>query len=317
MLQLTITSQKDSSRTLVLKNPVMNAAGCFSVSDFSPYIDANILGAFVTKSITLKPREGSAPVRLFETRGGMLNSIGTENKGIDVFLKTSFLFLKNFDLPVIVSIAGETLGEYVELAKILDGNENVKALELNISCPNMEGEGIEFGKDANKTAELVRQVRSATSLPLITKLTPNVSDIAAIAVAAQDAGSDALCLINTPHGMAIDLKNKRPVLGNIHGGLSGPAIKPIALDMVWRVSHAVKVPVIGVGGIMNTEDALEFFVAGASAVQVGTANFVNPKVMEEIVNGINEYFEANGIKNFNEWIFKLKESYFPTETIEK
>lgn len=295
----------------------MNAAGCFSVSDFSPYINSNVLGAFVTKSITIKPREGNAPVRLFETRGGMLNSIGTENKGIDVFLKTSFLFLKNFDLPVIVSIAGETLGEYVELAKILDGNENVKALELNISCPNMEGEGVEFGKDASKTAELVRQVRSATSLPLITKLTPNVSDIAAIAVAAQDAGSDALCLINTPYGMAIDLKNKRPVLGNIHGGLSGPAIKPIALDMVWRVSHSVKVPVIGVGGIMNTEDALEFFVAGASAVQVGTANFVNPKVMEEIVNGINEYFEANGIKNFNEWIFKLKESYFPTETIEK
>lgn len=274
----------------------MNAAGCFSARDYGAFFDLNKLGAYVSKSITLKPWPGNEPPRIREIGNGMVNSIGLQNKGLDIFIKTTLTFIKNFDLPLIVSIAGQTMEEYVELAKILDKTSGVHAIEINISCPNLNMKGMEFGKDAKKTFEVVKSLREATGLPLITKLSPNVTDITAIAKAAEKAGSDALSLINTISATAIDVKNKKTYLGQSIGGLSGPAIKPIALAMVWQVSRAVEIPVIGVGGIMNTNDVLEFLIAGASAIQVGTANFNNPKVMVEIVDGLEEYFKENNIQ---------------------
>lgn len=300
MISVTITSKKDPSRVLCLKTPVMNAAGCFGAHDFSDFLDLNALGAYVTKSITKEPWNGSEPPRIVEVTHGIVHSIGLHNKGIDLFTKTSLAFVKNFDLPVIVSIAGKTVSEYVEIAKILDQTQGIHAIEINVSCASAGDGSMEFGKNAGKTREVVQSVREATSLPLITKLSPNVTDIVEIAKAAQEAGTDALCLINAVHAMAIDLKERKPVLGNITGGLSGPAIKPIALHMVWQVSHQVDIPVIGVGGITNTEDALEFFIAGASAIQVGAANFINPRVMIEIIEGLEEYFRENNIQELKE-----------------
>lgn len=298
MSAVIITSKKDPQRILKLKNPVMNAAGCFSARDYSAFLDLNKLGAYVSKSITLESWPGNEPPRIREVDNGMINCIGLENKGLNIFLKTTLAFLKNFNLPFIVSIAGQTMEEYVELAKVLDKTSGVHAIEINISSPNLDMKGMEFGKDAQKTFEAVTRLRAATGLPLVTKLSPNVTDIVEIAQAAQNAGSDALCLINTVNAMAIDLKNKKPYLKSAIGGLSGPTIKPIALAMVWQVSRAVKIPVIGVGGIMNTNDGLEFLIAGASAIQVGTANFNNPRVMIEIIDGLEEYFKENRIEIF-------------------
>lgn len=294
---ITIYSQKDSSRGLVMKNPVMNAAGCFDASDYVSFVDLNSLGAYVSKSITLKAREGNSTPRIIETHGGMLNSIGLQNKGLDLFIKASLPFFKKFDLPVIVSIAGDSVDEYEEMASVLDKTDGVSALEVNISCPHVDGGGVEFGRDPKKAAEVVRGVRAKTTLPLIVKLTPNVTDIAEIARTVEKAGADAVSLINTVSAMAIDLKTQQPFLGSHFGGLSGPAIKPIALGMVWKVSRSVKVPVIGVGGIMETKDALEFLAAGALAIQVGTANFVNPRAMIEIIEGLEEYYKnQQGVK---------------------
>lgn len=300
MISVIITSQKDPSRVLRLKTPVMNAAGCFDAHDFSHFIDLNALGAYVTKSITRNPWNGNEPPRIVEVANGLVHSIGLQNKGIDLFTKTSLAFMKQFDLPVIVSIAGNTISEYVEIAKILDQNSGVSAIEINISCANTDNESKEFGKSAEQTREVVKNIREATTLPLITKLGPNVTDIVEIAKAAQKAGTDALCLINAVSAMSIDVKTKKPAFGNIEGCLSGPAIKPIALHLIWQVSHNVDIPVIGVGGIMNIHDALEFFIAGASAIQVGTANFVNPKVMIEIIEGLEEYLRENNIQELKE-----------------
>jgi len=277
-----------------LKNPVMVASGTFGYGiEPAELIDLNQLGAIITKTITLKPREGNPPPRIVETASGMLNAIGLQNAGVQDFIKNSLPFLAKFDTPVIANIAGESASEYAELAKILGKEKTIKGIEINISCPNVKKGGVQFGVDPKLTEEVVKAVRKATKLPIITKLTPNVTDITIIAKAAEKAGSNAVSLINTLMGMSIDIENRKSKIGNITGGLSGPAIKPIAVRMVWQVAKAVKIPVIGLGGIMTAEDAIEFFIAGASAVQVGTANFVDNNSPLKIVKGIENYLTAN------------------------
>ncbi|MBL7171196.1 MAG: dihydroorotate dehydrogenase, partial [Candidatus Omnitrophica bacterium] len=293
---------------LILKNPVLVASGTFGYGlEYQDIVGIEKLGALVLKTITLKPREGNSPPRIWETPSGMLNAIGLQNVGIDNFLDTKLPLLKKFDVPLIINIAGETIDEYIELANRLDGVNEIAAIELNVSCPNVRpvGNGISngvkkavmrFGEDAGLLAELVKAVRRATKKNLITKLTPNVTDITAIAKSAEGAGSDVLSLVNTFLGMAIDTNSRRPRLGYTTGGLSGPAIRPIAVRMVWQVAKAVKVPVIGMGGIASLEDALEFIIAGAAAISIGTANFINPKAALEIIDGLGRYMEKNNIK---------------------
>jgi len=273
-----------------MKNPVMVASGTFGFGrEYGEYIDLNKLGAIVTKSVTLKPREGNSPPRIVETPSGMLNSIGLQNEGIEFFLKEHLPFLSKFDTPTIVNIAGETVEEYSELAKILAKEVMVKGIEVNISCPNVKKGGMCFGIDPKLTMEVISSVRKATSQPIIAKLTPNVTDITVIAKAAVEAGADALSLINTMVGMSIDIETGDSRLGTLTGGLSGPAIKPIAVRMVYEVAKAVKVPVIGIGGIMTGSDAVEFFLAGAKAVEVGTANFIDTEAPIRILKEIDDY----------------------------
>jgi dihydroorotate dehydrogenase (NAD+) catalytic subunit len=273
-----------------MKNPVMVASGTFGFGrEYSDYLDLNKLGAIITKSVTLEPREGNPPPRIVETPAGMLNSIGLQNEGIDYFLKEDLPFLAKFDTPTIVNIAGETVEEYAELAKILSKEIMVKGIEVNISCPNVKKGGMAFGVDAGLTKDVISAVRKATRQPVIAKLTPNVTDITVIAKAAVEAGADALSLINTIVGMSIDIETGKSRLGTQTGGLSGPAIKPIAVRMVYEVAHTVKVPVIGIGGIMTGNDAVEFFLAGAKAVQVGTANFVDTEAPIRIIKEIEDH----------------------------
>ncbi|MFA4966715.1 MAG: dihydroorotate dehydrogenase [Candidatus Margulisiibacteriota bacterium] len=270
-----------------MRNPVMVASGTFGFGEeYSKLIDLNKLGAVITKSVTLNPRDGNPPPRLCETPAGMLNSIGLQNDGLKVFLEKQLPFLSQFDVPIIVNVAGETIEEYVEVSRALSNQPKIKGLELNISCPNVKKGGMAFGIDPKATKELVESVRLATKLPLIAKLSPNVTDITEIAKAAVSAGADALSLINTVMGMAIDIKTKKPKLATITGGLSGPAIKPIAIRMVWQVAQVVDVPIIGIGGIMTAEDAYEFILAGAKAVQIGTANFVDVEASLKIIEGL-------------------------------
>lgn len=291
---------------LEIKNPVMVASGTFgSGEEYKDLLDLNKIGAIVTKSITLKAREGNPPPRIVETPSGMLNSIGLQNDGIEAFIKEKIPFLKKIRPAVIVSIAAHNVNDYRRLAERLDGAGRVDAIEINISCPNVKG-GLEFSREPFSAFEVVNAVRRKTKKTVIAKLSPNVTDIAAIAAAAEDAGADAVSLVNTFTGMAVDVDTKRPVLGNIVGGLSGPAIKPIALRMVWEVFKKVRIPVIGMGGIMDSDDALEFIIAGASAVEVGTANFVNPKAAVEITGGIEAYMRKNKIKNMKGLIGCLK-----------
>lgn len=293
--------------TLELKNPVTMASGTFGSSgeEYKGLIDINRLGAIVTKSITLKAREGNPPPRLVETPSGMLNSIGIQNDGVDSFIKDKLPFLAKLRTAVIVSIAGHCVEDYARLAAKLDKVKRIDAIEVNISCPNVEG-GLEFSKEPDSAAGVVAAVRKSTRKPVITKLSPNVKDISEIALAAQEAGTDAVSLVNTFTGMAIDIDSRMPVLGNIVGGLSGPAIKPVALRMVWETSKKVKVPIIGIGGIMDYKDALEFIIAGASAVQVGTANFVNPSAAIEMIGGIEKYMRGKKIKKIKELAGCLK-----------
>lgn len=273
-----------------LNNPVMVASGTFGYGkEYSELIDLNKLGAIITKSVSLNPREGNPPPRICETPSGMLNSIGLQNEGLKKFIEEQLPFLSKYTVPVIVNIAGETEKEFVELAKTLSKEPIVKGLELNISCPNVKSGGMQFGCSTTGTAEIVKAVRKATSLPLIVKLTPNVTDIAEIAKSAVNAGADAISLINTLLGMAVDVKTKKFKLATKTGGLSGPAIKPVAVRMVWQVASAVKVPIIGIGGITSIEDALEFFMVGASAVQVGTGNFLDAETAIKIIEGLNDY----------------------------
>ena len=288
---------------LKLNNPVMTASGTFGYGEeYSSYIDLNKLGAIVVKGLSLKPRLGNPPPRIMETTGGMLNSVGLQNIGVEAFINEKLPFLRKYDTAVIANIYGETYDEYKKVAKLLSSAKGVRALEVNISCPNVKNGGLSFGCDPKIAARVTRTVKDETGLPVIVKLTPNVTDIAIIAQAVEKDGADAISLINTLTGMSVDLKTRRPHLKNITGGLSGPAIKPVALRMVWQVVQRVSVPVIGIGGIMTAEDALEFLIVGAKAVQIGTANFINPYATTEIIEGIENYLSANKIKDVNEII---------------
>ena len=292
---------------LRLKNPVMVASGTFGYGqEYSALVPPERLGGVVVKGISLEPRSGNPPPRIWETCGGMLNSIGLQNVGLRGFLKNKLPWLKTLQVPVIVNLFGNTVEEYGELSAALDGHEGIDALEINISCPNVKAGGMAFGSDPEMVFQVVSAVKSRTNLPVITKLTPNVTDITVTAKAAEDAGTDILSLINTVAGMAVDVQTRKPRLANVVGGLSGPAIKPIALRMVWQVVQVSNVPVIGLGGIVSLEDALEFLIVGAKAIQVGTANFINPKVTLEIISGLEDYLGKLGLKDINQIIGTLE-----------
>jgi dihydroorotate dehydrogenase (NAD+) catalytic subunit len=283
--------------SLKLNNPVMTASGTFGYGEeYSDFVDLNILGAIVVKGISLEPMEGNPAPRICETPCGMLNSIGLQNVGLKRFLREKLPYLRGFKTKVIVNILGNTIQEYVKLSKALD-DAGVDGIELNVSCPNVKKGGIVFGIDKKALARLISKVKlSVNKTIVITKLSPNVSNIPDFAKAAEDAGSDALSLINTIPAMAIDTETWRPRLANITGGLSGPAIKPIALRMVWEASRAVNIPIIGIGGIIDYKDAIEFMIAGATAIQIGTGNFVNPGATVNVIEGIDEYLKRKNIQ---------------------
>lgn len=298
---------------LIMGNPVTTASGTFGFGpEYAPFLDLNKLGAVTVKGTTLEPRDGNPPPRLVETPAGILNSIGLENPGVDVFINEALPYLRCYQLPVIVNIAGSTVEEYREIASRLDRVAGVSALEVNISCPNVKNGGMAFGTDPDTAGEVIRGVREHTSLPVIAKLSPNVTDIVTMAKAVVTAGADAVSLINTLLGMAIDIRGRKPVLANVMGGLSGPAVKPVAVRMVWQVSQAVDVPVLGMGGICTWEDAVEMMLAGANAVAVGTGNFVNPRATVEIVDGIKNYLEENGFSDVNEIVGLAWQKNFKT-----
>lgn len=286
-----------------LKNPVMPASGCFGFGEeYAKYIDLNTLGAVVVKSVTKEETVGNPAPRVCETPAGMINAIGWQNPGAKVFIEQKMPFLRQFDTPVIVNLAGKTVADYAELAAVLDPVEGLAGIELNISCPNVSEGGVAFGTDPRMAARVIEAVKKSTRLPLIVKLSPNVTDIAVMARAAEEAGADALSLVNTFTAIAIDIKTRRPIIGNFTGGLSGPAIKPIALYMTYRAAKAVKIPIIGMGGILRAQDAIEFLLAGATAVAVGMGNFVNPTVMPEILQGIEDYLIENQMDDIRQLI---------------
>ena len=288
---------------LHLANPVMTASGTSGYgTEHSHLFDIQRLGAFVCKGTTLEPREGNPQPRLAETPSGLLNSIGLQNIGVEALIKEKAPVWATWQVPVIVNIAAERVQDYARLAHRLDGVAGVSALEVNISCPNIRAGGAEFGANPDAAAEVTRAVRKATSLPILVKLTPSTSDIVRVAQAVAEAGADAISLINTLRGMVIDITRRRPLLGNITGGLSGPAIKPVALYLVYQVAGAVAVPVVGCGGIATADDALEFIMAGASAVQVGTASFKNPQAPLEVLEGIEQFMAREGIEDIAELI---------------
>lgn len=306
-MNLCVQLAPSNRRGLLLTNPVMTAAGTVGYgTDYARLVDIEKLGAIVTKGTTLSPRFGNPQPRLFETASGILNSIGLENIGIDAVVREKAPIWATWRVPVIVNIAGESIADYAELARKLEGVAGISGIEVNISCPNVARGGMEFGKSPETAAEVTRAVKSQTALPTIVKLTPNVADIASIARAVADAGADAISLINTVAGMAIDISKRKPFLGGITGGLSGPTIKPIALYMVYQVSQAVAVPIIGCGGISSTDDALEFIMAGASAVQIGTAIMINPKAPIEIVQGIERFMEREGVADIAQLVGAAK-----------
>ena len=278
-----------------LKNPVLTASGTFGYGEeFAEFVDLNKLGGVIVKGISLKPIKGNPPPRIWETPSGMLNAIGLENPGVDVFLSEKLPYLRKFDTAVIVNVFGYSLEEYVGVVERLDGVLGISGLEVNISCPNVKAGGIVFGTNLKSAFELLSAVRKVTKLPLIAKLSPNVADITEFSRAARDAGCDGLSLINTLLGMAIDVRCRRPRLANCTGGLSGPAIRPVAVRMVWQAAKAVSLPIIGMGGIVTGEDALEFILAGASAVAVGTANFVNPRATLDVLAGMERVMAEQG-----------------------
>ncbi|MFA7383322.1 MAG: dihydroorotate dehydrogenase [Desulfurivibrionaceae bacterium] len=300
---MTTPDMRVSIGSLVLKNPVLTASGTFGYGkEFAPYVNLHFLGGVVVKGISLAPRRGNPPPRIVETASGMLNAIGLENVGLDRFISEKMPYLREIGTRVIVNILGDSLEEYQTLGQRLSEVEGISGLEVNISCPNVKKGGVAFGTDPAMAEAVTRAVCAHSTLPVIVKLSPNVSDITQIARAAEAGGAQAVSLINTLLGMAIDTKSRRPRLANIVGGLSGPAIKPIALRMVWQVAQAVKIPVIGIGGITSTEDALEFLLAGATAIEVGTANFVNPRASQEIVAGLDRYLTDNRLSRISEVI---------------
>ena len=290
-----------------LQNPVMTASGTFGYArEFEGFVDLNRLGAIIVKGLSLEPTKGNPPPRIVETPCGMLNAIGLENVGIDVFVKEKLPFSQTLIPPIFANIYGTSIEEYAELAARVDELEAISGVEVNISCPNVKAGGIAFGADPNSAFNVVKAVRKKTSKQLIVKLSPNVTDITIIARSVEEAGADSLSLINTITGMAIDIETRRPKIANITGGLSGPAIKPVALRMVWQVAQAAKIPVIGIGGIMTAIDALEFLIAGATAVQIGTANFVNPHVTVDIIDGIEKFLAQNKIDRVTDIIGTLE-----------
>ena len=292
---------------LRLKNPVLTASGTFGYGEeFADFVDLERLGGFIVKGTTLNPRDGNPYPRMAETPAGMLNAVGLQNKGVDYFIGHIYPRIKDLDTNVLVNLSGSSIEDYVAAAEKLAGLERVPAIELNISCPNVKAGGMAFGTSCEAAGRVVAAVRRAYSKTLVVKLSPNVTDIASIAKAVEAEGADAVSLINTLLGMAVNAETQRPVLSTVTGGLSGACVKPIALRMVWQVYHAVKVPIIGLGGIMNATDAIEFFLAGATAIQVGTANFINPRVTMEIVDGIAAYLERKNIGSVRELVGQLK-----------
>lgn len=291
---------------LHLKNPVMGASGTFGFGrEYADFLDVNEIGAIVTKGVTPLPRSGNPGVRIAETPSGMLNCIGLENPGVEVFINEILPEIKKYDTAVIVNISAGTVEEYAKMAYLLD-IDGVDALEVNISCPNVKEGGIVFGTDPKAAAAVTHAVKTHTSKTVIVKLSPNVTDIVAMAKAVEEAGADAISMINTLTGMVIDINTRKPLLGNITGGLSGPAVKPIAVRMVWQVAKAVNIPIIGMGGITCAEDAVEFMLAGASAVAVGAYNFVDPSALKTIADGIGEYMKKHGVEDVNELVGGLK-----------
>jgi len=291
---------------LELKNPVMTASGTFGYGEeFAPYCDLSRLGAIVVKGLSLEPRLGNASPRIMETPCGMLNAIGLQNIGIRAFITDKMPYLRETGASVIVNIFGETVDDYRRVAAILDPVAGISGIEVNISCPNVNKGGMIFGVHPDIAADVTENLRNETGLPLIVKLTPNVTDITEIALAVENAGADAVSLINTLTGMSVDIESRRPHLANITGGLSGPAVKPVALRMVWQVVKALKIPVIGIGGISTAADALEFIISGATAVEIGTANFTNPNVTIEVLEGIQEYMIHHRITNIGDLIGSL------------
>ncbi len=292
---------------LILKNPVMTASGTFGYAkEYATLVDLNRLGAIIVKGLSLLPTKGNPPPRIVETACGMLNAIGLENVGVGAFIKEKVPFLKTLSAPVLANIYGTDVNAYAELASRLNDIETVAGIEVNISCPNVKQGGVAFGADECMAQQVTEVVRARYNRLLIVKLSPNVTDITRIARSVEAGGADAVSLINTLTGMAIDVHTRRPVLANVTGGLSGPAIKPVALRMVWQVAQAIKLPIIGIGGIMNAQDALEFLIAGASAVQIGTGNFVNPGCSMQIIDGIADYMDANGLGSMRQLVGSLK-----------
>jgi len=299
---------RTSIGSLRLKNPVMTASGTFGYGEeYGSLVNLHRLGAIIVKGISLLPRQGNPPPRIAETACGMLNAIGLENVGLERFLAEKLPFLQSINTPLIVNILGDTIDDYQQLAARLNEEEKVAALEVNISCPNVKQGGVAFGTDPGMASAVTKGVRDHFSRPVIVKLSPNVTDITEIARAVEDAGADAVSLINTVLGMAIDINMCKPKLANIFGGLSGPAIKPIGVRMVWQVAESVSIPIIGIGGITTAEDAIEFMLAGACAVQVGTTNFINPKAAEEIILGIEEYISAHSMVSVQEIIGRARQ----------
>lgn len=290
-----------------MKNPVMTASGTFGYGEeFADFFDIARLGAVIVKGTTLNPREGNPYPRMAETPAGMLNAVGLQNKGARYFAERIYPHIKEIDTNMIVNVSGACVDDYARTAEIIDALEKIPAIELNISCPNVKEGGMAFGVSARSAAEVVKAVRTVYRKTLIVKLSPNVTDIAEIARAVEDCGADSVSLINTMLGMAIDAERRRPVLSTITGGLSGAAVKPVALRMVWQVARAVKIPVIGLGGIMNWRDAVEFILAGATAVQIGTANFVDPTVSVKVIDGIADYLDRHGFKSVSDIVGALE-----------
>lgn len=292
---------------LTLKNPVMTASGTFGYGEeYADFVDLAELGGIVVKGTTLHHREGNPYPRMAETPMGMLNCVGLQNKGVDYFIETIYPRIKDFDTNVIVNVSGSNIDDYVAAASKIDALENIPAIELNVSCPNVKQGGMAFGVTCSGIEQVVRAVRDVYHKHLIVKLSPNVTNIADIAMAAESAGADSVSLINTLLGMAIDAETRRPVLSMVTGGLSGACVKPVALRMVWQVAKAVKIPVIGLGGISSATDAIEFLLAGASAIEIGTANFIDPAISAKVAKGITEYCERQGVKDVNELVGGLR-----------
>ena len=292
--------------SLNMKNPVMTASGTFGYGiEFSDLMDLGKLGAIVVKGLSLKPVPGNPPPRIAETACGMLNAIGLENIGIEAFVRDKLPLLKEFETPVIANLYGTTIEEYSQLSEQINDIDGIDAIEVNISCPNVKAGGVAFGADPVVAGRVIESVKKKTGKTLIVKLSPNVTSVPVIAESVANSGADAISLINTITGMAINAETRRPVLGNITGGLSGPAIKPVALRMVWEVARVINIPVIGIGGIMTATDAIEFMIAGATAVQIGTASFVNPTVCIEIINGIQDYLVRHEVTHVREIVGSL------------